>query len=159
MTELHPISCVTIYRQIPRGWDERRKCCGNRAEGGRRYRHDHCCGVVSGPRDFGWNVGWDGSRRCGERHGGLAGAVFSIGGTAIGYKKGHNSGGLVTQTDDGMVIHQAPYFSLIAVSEKNMYAWHVGHKAKHRTAGEVLFMLPRAEIEVEVHVRATGRTF
>jgi len=91
--------------------------------------------------------------------GGLAGAVFSIAGTAIGYKKGHNSGGLVTRTDDGMVIHQAPYFSLIAVSETNIYAWHVGHKAMHRTAGEVLFALPRAEIEVEVHVRATVRTF
>jgi hypothetical protein len=58
-----------------------------------------------------------------------------------------------------MVIHQAPYFSLIAVSEKNMYAWHVGHKAMHRTAGEVLFALPRAEIEIEVHVRTTVRTF
>ena len=58
-----------------------------------------------------------------------------------------------------MVIHQAPNFSLIAVSEKNIYAWHVGHKAMHRTAGEVLFALPRAEIEVQVHVRTTVRTF
>ena len=91
--------------------------------------------------------------------GGLAGAVLSIAGTAIGYKKGHNSGGLVSRTDDGMVIHQAPYYSLIAVSEKNIYAWHVGHKAMHRTAGEVLFALPRNEVEVEVHMRATVRTF
>ena len=37
--------------------------------------------------------------------GGLAGAVFSIAGTAIGYTNGHNSGGLITRTDDGMVIH------------------------------------------------------
>lgn len=91
--------------------------------------------------------------------GGIAGAVLSIAGTAIGYKKGHNSGGLVTRTDDGMVIHQAPYYSLIAVSATNIYAWHVGHKAMHRTAGEVLFVLPRAEVEVEVHTRATVRTF
>ena len=91
--------------------------------------------------------------------GGLTGAVLSLAGTAIGYKKGHNSGGLVTRTDDGMVIHQAPYFTLIAVSDKNIYAWHVGHKAMHRTAGEVLFALPRAEFEVEVHVRTTVRTF
>lgn len=91
--------------------------------------------------------------------GGLAGAVLSLAGTAIGYKVGHNSGGLVTRTDDGMVIHQAPYVSLIAVSEQNIYGWHVGHKAAHRAAGEVLFALPRSEVEVEVHQRATVRTF
>lgn len=91
--------------------------------------------------------------------GGVAGAVLSLAGTAIGFKKGHDSGGLVTRTDDGMVIHQAPYVSLIAISEKNIYAWHVGHQALHRTAGEVLFALPRSEVEVEVHARATVRTF
>ena len=91
--------------------------------------------------------------------GGFAGAVLSIAGNAIGFKKGHNSGGLVTRTDDGMVIHQAPYYSLIAISEKNIYAWHVGHKSMHRTAGEVLFVLPRSEVEVKVHARATVRTF
>ncbi|MEX1218408.1 MAG: hypothetical protein WEA11_07820 [Acidimicrobiales bacterium] len=91
--------------------------------------------------------------------GGLTGAVLQFAGTFIGFKKGRNSGGLVSRTDDGMVIHQVPYFSLIAVSEKNIYAWHVGHNATQRTAGEVLFALPRAEIEVKVHVRATVRTF
>jgi len=91
--------------------------------------------------------------------GGLAGAALSLAGIAIGCTVGHNSGGLVTRTDDGMVIHQAPYMSLIAVSDANIYGWHVGHKAAHRSAGEVLFALPRAEVEVEVHQRATVRTF
>jgi len=111
---------------------------------------------TSGGTLIGMDVGNAASDMAG---GGVAGAVLSLAGTAIGYKMGHNSGGLATRTDDGMVIHQAPYFSLVALSEANIYAWHVGHQAMHRTAGELLFALPRNEVEVEVHVRATVRTF
>lgn len=90
--------------------------------------------------------------------GGATGAVLQLAGTMIGFKKGRDSGGFSTDAN-GMVTHRVPVVSLLAVSAANVYAWKVGHDGLHRAAGELLFALPRDEVEINVRSRVTVRTF
>lgn len=91
--------------------------------------------------------------------GGLAGAAMQLAGTMIGFKKGRDSGGFDTDPKSGMVTHRVPIASLLAVSAANVYAWKVGHEGIHRSVGELLFALPRTEVEINVRSRVTVRTF
>lgn len=91
--------------------------------------------------------------------GGVAGAALGIAGTMIGFKKGRNSGGFASEAPAGMYAHRVPSQSLMAVSAANIYAWAVAREGRHRTAGELLFALPRAEVEINVRSRFSVRTF
>jgi len=91
--------------------------------------------------------------------GGVAGAALSVAGTMIGFKRGRDSGGFASESPEGMYTHRVPHQSLVAVSASNVYAWAVGHEGRHRTAGELLFALPRAEVEINVRSRVSVRTF
>lgn len=91
--------------------------------------------------------------------GGVAGAALGIAGTMIGFKKGRDSGGFASEAPEGTYTHRVPHSSLVAVSATNIYAWSVGHEGLHRTAGDLIFALPRAEVEINVRSRVTVRTF
>ena len=91
--------------------------------------------------------------------GGLAGAALQLAGTAIGFKRGRDSGGFEKDAKTGLYTHRVPFQSLVAMSAGNIYAWKVGHEGAHRSAGELLFALPRAEVEINVRSRVSVRTF
>lgn len=91
--------------------------------------------------------------------GGVAGAALGIAGTMIGFKKGRNSGGFASEAPEGMYTHRAPSQSLVAVSATNIYAWSVGREGWHRAAEDLLFALPRDEVEINIRSRFSVRTF
>ena len=91
--------------------------------------------------------------------GGLAGAALQLAGTAIGFKRGRDSGGFEKDPKSGLYTHRVPFLSLIAVSAANIYAWKASHDGVHRAAGELLFALPRTEVEINVRSRVSVRTF
>lgn len=91
--------------------------------------------------------------------GGATGAVLQMAGTMIGFKKGRDSGGFDKDPTTGMYTHRVPMASLLAVSATNVYAWKVGRDGVHRAAGELLFALPRDEVEINVRSRVAVRTF
>jgi hypothetical protein len=91
--------------------------------------------------------------------GGVAGAALGIAGTMIGFKKGRDSGGFASEAPEGTFTHRVPHVSLVAVSATNIYAWTVGHDGLHRRAGELLFALPREEVEINIRSRFSVRTF
>lgn len=91
--------------------------------------------------------------------GGVAGAVLGMAGTMIGFTKGRDSGGFATEGGEGMHTNRVPHVTLVAVSAANIYAWSVGHDGRHRRAGDLVFALPRAEVEINVRSRVTVRTF
>ena len=91
--------------------------------------------------------------------GGLTGAALGIAGTMIGFKRGRDSGGFASEAPEGMYTHRVPTQSLVAVSADNIYGWAVTVEDRHRTAGELLFALPRNEVEINVRSRFAVRTF
>ena len=91
--------------------------------------------------------------------GGVAGAALGMAGTMIGFKKGRDSGGFDKDPKSGLYTHRVSFVSLLAVSAANIYAWKLAHDGVHRAAGELVFALPRGEVEINVRSRVTVRTF
>lgn len=91
--------------------------------------------------------------------GGLVGIGMQLAGTAIGFKRGRDSGGFEKDPKTGLYTHRVPSLSLLAVSDANIYAWKASHDGVHHAAGELLFALPRSEVEIAVRSRVSVRTF
>ena len=91
--------------------------------------------------------------------GGIAGAAFSLAGTAIGYERGKKSGGFGTDRDDGMVVRRVPTQSMVAVSATRIYGWQVNMKGAHRIPTEQLFDYARDDVTINVRSRVDVRVF
>jgi len=88
--------------------------------------------------------------------GGLLGAVGSMAGSAAGYE-------LERHADDhlasaGGQVHHIPFESLVAVSDRRIYAWSVTLRGGHIEPKDLVFSLDRDRIAVTVHSRVAVRT-
>jgi hypothetical protein len=90
--------------------------------------------------------------------GGIGGALGDLAGAAIGMEAAKHSKDFGAGGGDGAVVHQVPWRSLVAVSDSRIYAWRIAI-GLHETPGDVIFVLDRSEITVDVHSRTAVHVF
>jgi hypothetical protein len=88
---------------------------------------------------------------------GLLGAVGGMAGSVAGYEVERHADD--ERASAGGQVHRIPFESLVAVSERRIYAWSITLHGGHIEPNELVFSLDRDRIAVTVHSRVAVRTF